>query len=80
MFLASTLLYSYIINATNDVGFMSFVFYGIMMILFILGLVDLTTTWWQDQILNKLLPNAMTNMPKFNDRAQTDNDVPEARV
>lgn len=66
LFVFSTLIYSYYTQELNHVGMFGYLFFGIMVFLFIVGVVDTLTTWWQTEILDTILPFTLYSTPIFN--------------
>jgi len=65
IFVFTSLVASYRAKQQNYFSFLSFLFYGIMFVLFLLTIFSTLTTWWQTEILEKMLPDTAINLPKF---------------
>lgn len=65
VFVISTLIGAYKSRQQNYFSFLSFLFYGIMFVLFLLTIFSTLTNWWNDEILTKMLPNTVILLPKF---------------
>lgn len=53
IFVMATLVSAYKSKPQNYFGFLTFLFYGIMFVLFLLTIFASFTTWWNDQVLIK---------------------------
>lgn len=65
LFIASSFVIAYRAKPQNYFGFLSVLFYGIMFLLFLLTIFVTLTNWWKDNILTRLLPEAIIHLPKF---------------
>jgi len=65
IFIVGTITLSYNIRFSNYFGFFSYLFYGIMFSLFLLTIYTSVTNWFKDEILIRMIPNAITLLPKF---------------
>lgn len=65
IFLISTLIAAYQSRQMNYFGFLPFLFYGIMFVLFLLTLFTTLTDWWKTEIMLALFPDIIIYLPKF---------------
>ena len=65
VFVFSSLTLAYRTRQMNYFGFLNTLFYGVMFMLFVLSIFTTLTTWFNDNILLKILPGVIILLPKF---------------
>ena len=60
-----TVSYAYMIRDSNEISFFMILFYGIMIVMFLVGLMEVFTDWIITEVMSKLVPNALSFFPKF---------------
>jgi len=64
-FFLSTIMVSYFSREADYFEFLNSLFWGTMVLLFIISIVTTITNWWVSDILYKMIPNLEDNLVKF---------------
>ena len=65
LFFIESLLFSYFAKSMDYFSFFSFMFYGLMIVLFLLSIFLNVSEWFLNDFLLKLIPEALTILPNF---------------
>lgn len=65
VFLVTTTVLAYEQREENHFGFLTLLFFGTMVLLFVLSLMNTLSTWWIEDILYNLMPNIEGSLPMF---------------
>jgi len=65
IFIISTLMLAYQTKRPNNFSFLTYLFYGVLALLFLVSIFERLTDWFNIEILIKLFPNVTILLPKF---------------
>ena len=65
LFWSSSLIVSYRVRKQNYFTFLGMLFYGTMVLLFVLTIFTTLTNWFNDEIFTQIIPGAVILLPKF---------------
>ena len=65
IFIGGTVLLSYYSGKETEFGFLGMLFFGIMILLFGVSIINILTDWWVNDILYATIPNLEGTMPMF---------------
>lgn len=66
LFILLSIFGAYEIRTSDEITGFMFLFYGMFIFLFIVGIISIFSEWVIDNIINKMLPNFIVYFPKFN--------------
>ncbi len=65
LFVSSSLVASYFARKETDIGFLTMLFYGVMLSLTVLSVFNVLTYWFQTEVLTGLISGIEGNLPMF---------------
>lgn len=65
LFFFSLIMMSYFLPEDSEIGFLTMLFYGTMVVLFVITIIDVVTKWLATDILYQLVPNLQGSFHKF---------------
>jgi len=65
MMFISSIGISYFLPSDGEIGFVGMLFFGTMVLLFVVSIITVVTDWMGTELLYKMMPNLEGNFPKF---------------
>lgn len=65
LFIVISIMGAYELRDYTDVSFFMILFNGLILFLFIGGVIEIFTSWFVEEVTTKLMPNALIYFPKF---------------
>jgi hypothetical protein len=65
IFIGSTVSISYFVKDEDEFSFLTMLFYGTMVLLFLFFIMNVLTDWFSSEVLYKIMPNLSGTLPKF---------------